>query len=55
LNRAKIEIVADMLTDVLAECEPDCVRVMAEVGSSLNALSTNSEGESNAGEEDKEN
>jgi hypothetical protein len=55
LNQAEVEIVADMLPDVLTESEPDRVSVLAEVGSSLGAPSTNSEDESNAEDEDKEN
>jgi hypothetical protein len=59
LVSAEFEIVADMLTDVLAESGAERVSVMAEVGSTLRALSKSSEADSDAekadDESDKEN
>ena len=52
MDRAEVEIVADMLSEVLAEREEDRLSVMAEVGSSVDARSIASEEESDAEKED---
>ena len=55
MAQAEVEIVADMLTEVLAEREEDRLSVMAEVASSVDARSISSEEESDTEEVDKEN
>lgn len=57
MARVEVEIVADMLTEVLAEREEDRFSVLAEVGSSVSGFSISLVGsDEEAGEEqDKEN
>ena len=54
MDRAEVEIVADMLTEVLAQREEDRLSVMAEVASSVDARSITSEEESEVEDDEPE-